>query len=45
LSRLKKARIDTPGALQHIIARGIERRQIFKIKTDYSDFLERLAKF
>ena len=25
----RKARIDAPGALQHIIGRGIERRKIF----------------
>jgi hypothetical protein len=25
----RKARIDTPGALHHIIIRGIERSQIF----------------
>ena len=27
-----KARIDAPGALHHIIVRGIERRKIFKDK-------------
>jgi hypothetical protein len=26
----RKARIDAPGALQHIIIRGIERKEIFK---------------
>jgi hypothetical protein len=36
----RKARIDAPGALQHIIARGIERRKILQIKADYTDFLE-----
>ena len=25
----RKARIDAPGALHHIIVRGIERRKIF----------------
>jgi REP element-mobilizing transposase RayT len=40
----RKARIDAPGALQHIIARGIERRKIFQSKADYADFLERLGK-
>ena len=39
----RKARIDAPGALQHIIARGIERRKIFMTKPDYTDFLERLG--
>jgi REP element-mobilizing transposase RayT len=40
----RKARIDASGALQHIIARGIERRKIFQTKADYTDFLERLGK-
>jgi REP element-mobilizing transposase RayT len=40
----RQARIDAPGALQHIIARGIEGRKIFQRKTDYADFLERLGK-
>jgi len=40
----RKARIDAPGALQHIIARGIERRKIFQTKADYTDFLKRLGK-
>jgi len=26
----RKARIDAPGALHHIIVRGIERRKLFK---------------
>jgi hypothetical protein len=26
----RKARIDSPGAVHHIISRGIERRSIFK---------------
>jgi hypothetical protein len=26
----RKARIDAPGAVHHIILRGIERRRIFK---------------
>ncbi len=40
----RKARIDAAGALQHIIARGIERRKIFQTQADYTDFLERLGK-
>ena len=40
----RKARIDAPGALQHIMARGIEQRKIFEHKADYADFLERLGK-
>jgi REP element-mobilizing transposase RayT len=29
----REARIDYPGALHHVIGRGIERRDIFKEKT------------
>ena len=39
----RKARIDAPGALHHIICRGIEGRTIFKNAADRSDFIERLA--
>ena len=35
----RKARIDAPGALHHIIARGIERREIFGDDQDRDDFL------
>jgi REP element-mobilizing transposase RayT len=38
----RKARIDAPGALQHIIIRGIERKPIFKDSQDYKNFIERL---
>ncbi len=38
-----KARIDAPGALHHIIVRGIERRKIFKDDTDRINFLDRLG--
>jgi len=38
----RKARIDAPGALHHIIARGIERRSIFDDDTDRDSFLSRL---
>lgn len=37
----RKARIDAPGALHHIIVRGIERRSIFKDNRDRNAFLER----
>ena len=40
----RKARIDAPSALHHIIIRGIERRAIFKNAADRSDFLNRLDK-
>jgi putative transposase len=39
----RQARIDAPGALQHIIIRGIERRAIFKYHTDRDDFIDRLG--
>jgi REP element-mobilizing transposase RayT len=38
----RKARIDAPGALQHIIIRGIETTRIFRVAKDYQNFLERL---
>jgi putative transposase len=38
----RKARIDAPGALQHIIIRGIERRKIFRQDADRINFLDRL---
>ena len=39
----RKSRIDAPGALHHIIARGIERRKIFQDDHDRNDFLDRLG--
>jgi REP element-mobilizing transposase RayT len=39
----RKTRIDAPGALHHIIARGIERKKVFRDDTDRVEFLERLA--
>jgi REP element-mobilizing transposase RayT len=39
----RKSRIDAPDALQHIIARGIERRSIFRSDNDRNDFLHRLS--
>ncbi len=39
----RQARIDFPGALHHVMARGIERRQIFADDEDRAAFLERLA--
>ncbi len=38
----RKARIDAPGALHHIIARGIDRRSIFEDDTDRANFLSRV---
>jgi REP element-mobilizing transposase RayT len=40
----RSARLDAPGALHHIIIRGIEQRQIFKDDNDREDFLARLEK-
>ncbi len=39
----RKARIDAPGALHHVIARGIARRKIFNDDTDRQFFLDRLG--
>jgi len=39
----RKARIDAPGALHHIICRGIERKRIFRDNTDRNNFVERLG--
>ena len=39
----RQARLDAPGVLQHVMARGIERRKIFWDDKDCSSFLERLA--
>ncbi len=40
----RKARIDAPGGLHHIIIRGIERKAIFKDSADRANFVERLAR-
>lgn len=39
----RKSRIDAPGALHHIICRGIEQRPIFEDDYDRERFVERLA--
>ena len=39
----RQSRIDAPGALHHIICRGIERRRIFKDDQDRDRFIERLG--
>ena len=36
----RKSRIDAPGALHHIIVRGIERRKIFADDTDRNNFVD-----
>jgi putative transposase len=44
LSMPRKARIDAPGALHHIIVRGIDGNPIFKSSEDYENFLVRLGR-
>jgi putative transposase len=39
----RQSRIDAPGALHHIIIRGIERKAIFRDAADREAFLERLG--
>jgi len=39
----RKSRIDVPGALHHVIGRGIDRSKIFLDDDDRDDFLQRLA--
>jgi len=36
------ARLDAPGALHHLMIRGIERRTIFKDNKDRDNFIQRL---
>ena len=40
----RKSRVDAPGALHHIIVRGIERAKVFRNDTDRNDFLSRMGK-
>jgi putative transposase len=39
----RKSRIDAPGALHHVMVRGIDRKKIFTDKKDYSAFIGRLG--
>jgi len=39
----RKARLDAPGTLHHIIGRGIEGVEIFRTDFDRDDFLSRVA--
>ncbi len=39
----RKARLDSPGVLHHVMIRGIERRNIFGSDRDRNDLIERLA--
>ena len=40
----RQARLDIPGLLQHVIVRGIERRNIFRDNTDRKAFCERFSR-
>lgn len=39
----RSARLDAPGALHHIVIRGIERRNIFRDDKDRENFIDRLS--
>ena len=39
----RQARLDAPGVLHHVMARGIEQRKIFRDDRDRQDFVTRLA--
>ena len=39
----RSARLDQPGFLQHVIVRGIEKRDIFLDDEDRDDFVRRLS--
>jgi len=39
----RKSRIDAPGAIHHVIIRGIERSTVFKDSKDYENIISRLA--
>jgi len=39
----RQSRIDAPGALHHVLIRGIERRKIFRDDADRKNFLDRLG--
>lgn len=40
----RRARIDAPGALQHIICRGIDRCRVFRDDSDRREFISRLGR-
>ncbi len=39
----RKSRIDATGAIHHVIARGIDRADIFSDDADYMSFINRLG--
>ena len=38
------ARLDAPGVLHHVMIRGIDRRNIFRNRKYWEEFLDRLGK-
>ena len=40
---VRQARLDAPGVLHHVMARGIERRPIFIDDRDRDEFVRRLS--
>lgn len=40
----RQARLDCPGALHHVIVRGIEKKPIVKDDNDRTDFVDRMGK-
>ncbi|MFH0788790.1 MAG: hypothetical protein V2B13_14415 [Pseudomonadota bacterium] len=38
----RKARLDVPGTLHHVMVRGIEGSKIFRNEEDRKDFVDRL---
>ncbi len=39
----RQPRLDAPGALRHVMVRGLEHRSILRDDTDRADFVARLA--
>ncbi len=44
INHATKTRIDPPGALHHVIVRGIEGRKIFRSDYDRQNFIDRIGK-
>jgi len=40
---LRRARLDTPGTLHHVMVRGIERRRIVDDVADRKNFIQRMG--
>jgi len=40
---VRQARLDAPGVLHHVMARGIERGSVFRDNQDRENFIERLS--